>query len=155
MGTSLQVQPFASLTRYVPESCPRVLINLEEAGDIGERPDDVLCMGKCDDVVKELAQELGWGKELRKAWAKTKYSVEGFEDGDDKEEDEDEEPETEETEEQKLMREVAQLTKSVDETLKVTDKLKRNVQNDVQAEVKSPSAEPLSKVTAEDTEVKL
>ncbi|SOV09131.1 related to NAD-dependent histone deacetylase [Ustilago sp. UG-2017a] len=34
MGTSLQVQPFASLIDAVPASCPRVLINLERVGEL-------------------------------------------------------------------------------------------------------------------------
>ena len=34
MGTSLQVQPFASLIDAVPSSCPRVLINLERVGEL-------------------------------------------------------------------------------------------------------------------------
>lgn len=142
MGTSLTVHPFASLTRMVPVKCPRVLINLEQAGDIGERPDDVLCLGKCDDVVQELAQELGWANELKKAWDKTKYSVEGVEAGSDAEEDLEEPEEVEETEEERLMREVAQLTKSVDQTLKVTDALRRNVENDVQVKASPRSTDP-------------
>lgn len=152
IGTSLQVQPFASLTRYVPDSCPRVLINLENAGDIGERPDDVVCIGKCDDVVRELAEELGWGKELKKAWDKTKFSVEGAEPEEESEQDgEDSEEAEPETEEQMLMREIAQLTKSVDQTLKVTDALKRNVKNDVEAEATVSPSEP----TSDKKEVKL
>ncbi|EIN12789.1 NAD-dependent deacetylase sirtuin-2 [Punctularia strigosozonata HHB-11173 SS5] len=71
MGTSLKVHPFASLTQYV--DCPRVLINLEPAGDIGTRPDDVLLLGKCDDIVRELCRELGpeWEAELDRLWAET------------------------------------------------------------------------------------
>ncbi|UZJ54913.1 hypothetical protein CBS101457_004233 [Exobasidium rhododendri] len=34
LGTSLQVQPFASLIDRVPASCPRLLINLERVGEI-------------------------------------------------------------------------------------------------------------------------
>ncbi|SNX83663.1 related to NAD-dependent histone deacetylase [Melanopsichium pennsylvanicum] len=34
MGTSLQVQPFASLIDAVPQHCPRVLINLERVGEL-------------------------------------------------------------------------------------------------------------------------
>ena len=34
MGTSLQVQPFASLIDAVPGDCPRVLINLERVGEL-------------------------------------------------------------------------------------------------------------------------
>ncbi|KAI0648137.1 DHS-like NAD/FAD-binding domain-containing protein [Trametes meyenii] len=71
IGTSLTVHPFASLTSLVPESCPRVLINMDPAGDIGTRPDDVLLIGRCDEIVRELARELGWEEELDREWAKT------------------------------------------------------------------------------------
>ncbi|XP_013142158.1 PREDICTED: NAD-dependent protein deacetylase sirtuin-2-like, partial [Papilio polytes] len=33
MGSSLEVQPFASLIDMVPEWCPRLLINREKAGE--------------------------------------------------------------------------------------------------------------------------
>ncbi|EMD39911.1 hypothetical protein CERSUDRAFT_112158 [Gelatoporia subvermispora B] len=71
IGTSLTVQPFASLARMVPESCPRVLVNLDHVGDFGTRPDDVILLGKCDEVVQDLCRELGWEDELNEAWAET------------------------------------------------------------------------------------
>lgn len=37
VGTSLQVQPFASLISKVPPTCPRVLINREEVGTISSK----------------------------------------------------------------------------------------------------------------------
>jgi NAD+-dependent protein deacetylase SIR2 len=70
------VHPFASLTDLVPYKCPRVLINIEEVGDIGKKPNDVVLLGKCDEIIRELCQELGWEKELDEEWAKTKDSVE-------------------------------------------------------------------------------
>ncbi|TBU27200.1 DHS-like NAD/FAD-binding domain-containing protein [Dichomitus squalens] len=75
IGTSLTVHPFASLTGLVPAGCPRVLINMERAGDIGGRPDDVVLLGRCDDIVREIAQELGWADELEREWAKTEILV--------------------------------------------------------------------------------
>ncbi|PIL22457.1 hypothetical protein GSI_15145 [Ganoderma sinense ZZ0214-1] len=75
IGTSLKVHPFAALTGLVPSSCPRVLINLEPAGDVGSRADDVVLLGRCNDVVRELAAELGWGNELEREWAKTEALV--------------------------------------------------------------------------------
>lgn len=53
-----------------------VLINLDHVGDFGDRPGDVVCLGKCDDVVRELARELGWEQELQEAWEATAGSVE-------------------------------------------------------------------------------
>ena len=75
IGTSLKVHPFASLTELVPDSCPRVLINMEPAGDIGSRPDDVVLLGRCDGVIRELARELGWEEELDREWSKTEILV--------------------------------------------------------------------------------
>lgn len=77
MGTSLTVHPFASLTQLVPESCPRLLINMDVAGDIGSRPDDIILLGKTDDVVRDLCAELGddWAEELDAMWKETeKYA---------------------------------------------------------------------------------
>jgi len=80
MGTSLTVQPFASLAGMVKDSCPRVLINLDHVGDFGSRADDVILLGKCDEIVTELSKELGWEKELLQLWEETEASVLKFED---------------------------------------------------------------------------
>ncbi|KDN51405.1 NAD-dependent deacetylase sirtuin-2 [Tilletiaria anomala UBC 951] len=93
LGTSLQVQPFASLIDKVPDECPRMLINLERVGELANLSDmdgftgryniggfdfeghsrggkqnarDVLYEGKCDDGVLELAMACGWEVELLK-----------------------------------------------------------------------------------------
>ncbi|KZV73168.1 NAD-dependent deacetylase sirtuin-2 [Peniophora sp. CONT] len=76
MGTSLVVHPFASLVDRVPDDCVRVLINMEPAGDIGELDNDIVLLGKCDEIVQQLATELGWDDELKEAWAATAESVE-------------------------------------------------------------------------------
>jgi NAD+-dependent protein deacetylase SIR2 len=68
MGTSLSVQPFASLPQFASESVPRVLINKEIVGDFGSRPDDVVVLGDCDEGVKRLADALGWRDELESMW---------------------------------------------------------------------------------------
>ncbi|KAI0032568.1 DHS-like NAD/FAD-binding domain-containing protein, partial [Vararia minispora EC-137] len=68
IGTSLVVHPFASLIDKVPPGCPRVLINMEPAGDIGDLKNDVVLLGKCDDIVRKLADELGWGQDLQTVW---------------------------------------------------------------------------------------
>uniref|UniRef100_A0AAQ6INW2 NAD-dependent protein deacetylase n=1 Tax=Anabas testudineus TaxID=64144 RepID=A0AAQ6INW2_ANATE len=81
MGTSLQVQPFASLVSRVSKSCPRLLINMEKAGQadplfgllgIGGGMDfdsdkayrDVAHISTCDDGCLALADLLGWKVEL-------------------------------------------------------------------------------------------
>ncbi|KZP08670.1 hypothetical protein FIBSPDRAFT_255541 [Athelia psychrophila] len=56
-----------------------VLINRDRVGDFGHRVDDIVLLGKCDDIVRELAKELGWADELEEAWAATADSVESKE----------------------------------------------------------------------------
>ncbi|MCJ1263222.1 Sir2 histone deacetylase Hst2 [Lobaria immixta] len=71
MGTSLTVQPFASLPNFCSENVPRLLINLEQVGTLGSRADDVLCLGGCDAGVRKLASALGWLEELEELWDET------------------------------------------------------------------------------------
>ena len=85
MGTSLTVQPFASLAGMVKESCPRVLINLDLVGDFGSRADDVILIGKCDEIVTALCRELDWEKKLLQLWEQTEASVLKFDDDEPKE----------------------------------------------------------------------
>jgi NAD-dependent histone deacetylase SIR2 len=68
MGTSLTVQPFASLPQFASEGVPRVLINKEIVGDFGSRLDDVMVLGDCDEGVRKLADALGWRDELESMW---------------------------------------------------------------------------------------
>ncbi|KAJ6638072.1 NAD-dependent protein deacetylase Sirt2 [Pseudolycoriella hygida] len=80
MGTSLEVQPFASLIHLVNEKCVRLLINREI---VGKAPDayldydglnfdsptnyrDIALLGDCDDGVKTLISELGLTDEFEK-----------------------------------------------------------------------------------------
>ncbi|KAK7739083.1 NAD-dependent protein deacetylase sirtuin-2 [Diatrype stigma] len=71
LGTSLSVQPFARLPMLVQDAVPRVLFNLQRVGDLGTRPDDVLCLGDCDAGVRRLADALGWRDELERLWEDT------------------------------------------------------------------------------------
>ncbi|XP_055003981.1 NAD-dependent protein deacetylase sirtuin-2 isoform X1 [Boleophthalmus pectinirostris] len=81
MGTSLQVQPFASLVSKVSRNCPRLLINMEKTGQVdpmlgmlgfGGGMDfdsdkayrDVAHISTCDDGCLALADLLGWKVEL-------------------------------------------------------------------------------------------
>lgn len=68
MGTSLSVQPFASLPQFARDGVPRVLFNSEPVGDLGSRPDDVIVLGDCDSGVRKLADALGWRDELEALW---------------------------------------------------------------------------------------
>lgn len=81
MGTSLQVQPFASLVSRVSNNCPRLLINMEKTGqsefggglfglgggmdfDSDKAYRDVAYLGTCDDGCLAFADLLGWKAEL-------------------------------------------------------------------------------------------
>ncbi|KAF7348261.1 NAD-dependent protein deacetylase [Mycena sanguinolenta] len=91
MGTSMTVQPFASLAERVMSACPRVLINLDMVGSIGRRPNDVVLLGKCDDVVRALCKALKWEEELEALWAKTDPKKKWEEPEEEKENDEEKE----------------------------------------------------------------
>ncbi|XP_052865253.1 NAD-dependent protein deacetylase Sirt2-like [Anopheles cruzii] len=83
MGTSLTVQPFASLVEYVNDDCVRLLINRDKVGggsfgffrsmmfgeglcfDLPGNRRDVAWTGDCDDGCLFVAEQLGWGDELR------------------------------------------------------------------------------------------
>jgi NAD-dependent SIR2 family protein deacetylase len=67
MGTSLAVQPFASLVEEVRSDVPRLLVNRERPRRAGFRPHarpDVEMLGDCDEMVGLLAEKLGWREEL-------------------------------------------------------------------------------------------
>ncbi|XP_048836789.1 NAD-dependent protein deacetylase sirtuin-2 isoform X1 [Brienomyrus brachyistius] len=81
MGTSLKVQPFASLVSKVPKNTPRLLINMEKTGqsdalmgmlgfgggmdfDSEKAYRDVAYLSTCDDGCMALADLLGWKAEL-------------------------------------------------------------------------------------------
>lgn len=128
------------------------MVNLEEAGDLGTRQDDVLLLGKCDDIIKELAKELGWLKELKATWAETRTSLDDPPPAEEESEGESEgqAPEVEETVEERLQREIAWLTQSVDVTLNITDDLKKRVEKETkEGDVKKASASsPVEKTEA-------
>jgi NAD+-dependent protein deacetylase SIR2 len=110
MGTSLTVQPFASLPSFVREEVPRILINLERVGGLGSRADDVLLLGGCDDGVRKLADALGWLEELETLWQQTTPSPPG----------EKEQKLSPKTRDEKLEDEVDLLTREIDKTLKLS-----------------------------------
>lgn len=132
MGTSLMVHPFAALAGMVPADCPRVLVNLDHVGDFGTRSDDVLCLGKTDEVVRDLCKELGWEEELDAAWKETENSVVDFE------------PQTSAAKEERSVEdEVDALTEAVGKTLHIeevlTDKSKEEAHKDKLDEPKAES----------------
>ncbi|WVW86431.1 hypothetical protein I302_108479 [Kwoniella bestiolae CBS 10118] len=96
IGTSLQVQPFASLVDRVSLDCPRLLINREPVGPFenirgsesglpaslnkilnprsGQR--DMYWEGDADEGIYELVEELGWGQEFGEIMGKGKKELE-------------------------------------------------------------------------------
>ena len=112
MGTSLSVQPFASLPGMCSEGVPRVLINSERVGGLGSRADDVLVLGSCDDGAWRLADALGWEDELRRLW----QTLSGVEE---------EEPKPQKNKDEALEDEITRITVEVDRSLKIGDAQKQ------------------------------
>ena len=125
IGTSLTVHPFASLAGMVQTSCPRVLINIERVGNFGHKASDVVLLGKCDELVRDLCAELGWGEELEKAWAETAERMDGIGTAPVKEkEDKALEKKHVSEEEKKLEKEVDSLTAAIEARLDLQAKMK-------------------------------
>ena len=108
MGTSLTVQPFASLPQICSQGVPRVLINKEVVGGLGSRADDVIIIGDCDDGVRRLASALGWLDELEKLQAATNPVA--YQEKD--------QSQRKKTADEALEDEITKLTADVDQTLK-------------------------------------
>ncbi|KAG2219821.1 hypothetical protein INT45_006264 [Circinella minor] len=81
IGTSLKVQPFASLIDSVADHVPRLLINKEMAGASNSASSgfdfkwrhkrrDVAHMDDCDTGIEKLAELLGWQDELHEMFTK-------------------------------------------------------------------------------------
>ena len=112
MGTSLSVQPFASLPGMCAEGVPRVLINSERVGGLGSRADDVLVLGDCDDGIRKLAEALGWEKELQNLWHSL-VDVRA------------EEPQQRRTKDEALEDEISKITAEVHRSLKIGNDQKK------------------------------
>ncbi|XP_058515559.1 NAD-dependent protein deacetylase sirtuin-3 isoform X3 [Ochotona princeps] len=67
LGTSLEVEPFASLSEAVRNSVPRVLINWSLVGSLASHPRsrDVAQLGDVVHGVEELVDLLGWTQDMR------------------------------------------------------------------------------------------
>jgi len=81
IGTSLKVAPFNRLLTFVNKDCPRLLINMEPAGNetsiwgfggssllygSDKNRRDVFHKSTCDEGVMELAKLLGWEDDFNK-----------------------------------------------------------------------------------------
>ena len=118
MGTSLTVQPFASLPGFCGDHVPRVLINLERVGGLGSRTDDVLLLGNCDAGVRKLASALGWEEELDLLWGGTRP---------DTKRDMIDQASARKTRDEKLDDQIASLTAEVDKSLQISSDHDRSV----------------------------
>lgn len=132
LGTSLSVQPFASLPQFVNDSVPRVLINMQQVGDLGSRPDDVLILKDCDTGVKELASALGWSEELEALWAQTAKEGQVVPEKEEK---------VKKSRDELLQDEVDKLTKDVEKTLQLGNKQQEWLDNHVDKKIARGSAE--------------
>jgi len=149
MGTSLSVQPFASLPSFCRHETPRLLINQEQVGNLGSRADDVLLLEDCDSGIKKLAEACGWLEDLEALWAQTAHLGKA--------------PRSETTEKSQKSRdellqdEVDKLTQEVEKTLKlsqeqhdwaenhVDNRFARAPEEDTKDDVGGPASEQTSK----------
>lgn len=120
MGTSLTVQPFASLPSFVGEGTPRVLINLERVGGLGSRSDDVLVLGDCDDGVRKFADAMGWRDELEAMWADT-----------DPDKGKPKAKEVPKSKQEELDADIEKLTKDIDKSLKINAEKSRQLEQEL------------------------
>jgi len=145
MGTSLTVQPFASLPGFCSEGVPRLLINQEAVGGLGSRSDDILLLGDCDQGVRKLAKALGWEEELEELW-KTTSPKQASDLG------KVEEKIPPKSKDESLDDEIDKLTKEVDETLKLSKWHEDRVrQEHVDEDKKRDSAQSARKDRTKDT----
>uniref|UniRef100_A0A803TT98 Sirtuin 3 n=1 Tax=Anolis carolinensis TaxID=28377 RepID=A0A803TT98_ANOCA len=80
IGTSLEVEPFASLAGTVCASVPRVLINRDLVGPFAYQPqhNDVAELGDVVSGVERVVELLGWKAELQDLMKKEKEKVRIF-----------------------------------------------------------------------------
>ncbi|XP_008303106.1 NAD-dependent protein deacetylase sirtuin-3 [Stegastes partitus] len=67
MGTSLQIEPFASLVNTVRSTVPRLLLNRHAVGPFQKVPlrrGDHVELGDLEDTVRRFAEMLGWNSEI-------------------------------------------------------------------------------------------
>lgn len=120
IGTSLTVHPFAALVNMVGGQCPRVLINLDKVGGIGSGKKDMVFLGKCDDIIRDLARELGWEDELDKEWAATAASLDTDETTEEKDQ----------ADESELAAEIEKIVERVEGALSISEKDKPDAKTD-------------------------
>ncbi|KAL3765555.1 hypothetical protein ACHAWU_003096 [Discostella pseudostelligera] len=77
LGTSLLVDPVASIPNWVKSDVHRCLINRDVVGSfILNKPTDVFLEGDCDEIVRKLCQLVGWEDELDQIYSHTRATSE-------------------------------------------------------------------------------
>jgi NAD-dependent histone deacetylase SIR2 len=61
----LEVYPFAGIADAMPRHVPRLLLNRDRVGSFGNRAQDSIILGDIVQTIQQLADALGWGKELK------------------------------------------------------------------------------------------
>lgn len=120
MGTSLTVQPFASLIDYVSDNCVRLLINRDKVGktssgflrsmifgeglcfDLPGNRRDVAYEGDCDEGCLFLADQLGFGDELRDLVKREHEKIDGV--SSERKKEDDQGKDSSDAEEEKLLK---------------------------------------------------
>ncbi|KAL8873642.1 MAG: hypothetical protein Q9174_000920 [Haloplaca sp. 1 TL-2023] len=131
MGTSLTVQPFASLPGYCADGVPRVLVNQDRVGGLGSRADDVLILGDIDEGVRKLALAVGWSEELDALYRASQFEQPH------QEQDEYSNKSPAET----LDEEIDKIAKDVNESLRISEQHNSSVRERILTP-KCPSPEP-------------
>ncbi|GES64449.1 NAD-dependent deacetylase sirtuin-2 [Aspergillus terreus] len=137
MGTSLSVQPFASLPAFCRDGIPRVLVNMERVGGLGSRPDDVLLLGDCDAGVRKFARALGWERDLEEIWERTNPNPASRE----------AEEAPARTRDERLHDEVERLTEEVDRALGLSE----TYQDRVRQQIERPRGQAQANADSEET----
>ncbi|KAJ6113788.1 SIR2 family histone deacetylase [Penicillium sp. IBT 18751x] len=123
MGTSLSVQPFASLPQMCKPGTPRVLINMDRVGGLGSRPDDVLLLGDIDTGVRKFARAMGWAEELEALWEETNPDPKSRE----------AEDAPAQTRDERLQDEVNRLTEEIERTLGLSTAYEKRVREKLES----------------------
>lgn len=78
MGTSLQIEPFASLINTVRSTVPRLLLNRNAVGPFTKVPlrkKDYIELGNLEDVVRKFAEMLDWNEEIEELMRTQETSI--------------------------------------------------------------------------------
>jgi thiamine pyrophosphate-dependent acetolactate synthase large subunit-like protein len=144
IGTSLIVQPFSLLPGYTYPKVPRILLNNDPV-ETFDRPNDAFIQGDCDESIWKLCLKLGWQDELRELHKK----IDGVSREWDMEFRKKSDESTDNSDKTVVEDTVAQLTKELEEELKL-DK-----EEDVEVgKVEDKAEEPVEDSKDSDTEAK-